>query len=67
MNASNTSIFDDHQLAEWATRAFFLYGGQRTAGIGLPVDMHSGFSNINPGAFAAFPELFHTVCDANVR
>ncbi|XP_014476453.1 PREDICTED: nuclear pore complex protein Nup155 isoform X3 [Dinoponera quadriceps] len=36
------------QLSEWATRAFFLYGGQRTVGIGLPIDMHSGFSNINP-------------------
>ncbi|XP_011350489.1 nuclear pore complex protein Nup155 isoform X2 [Ooceraea biroi] len=35
------------QLSEWATRAFFLYGGQRIAGIGPSIDMH-GFSGISP-------------------
>ncbi|XP_029678395.1 nuclear pore complex protein Nup155 isoform X1 [Formica exsecta] len=35
------------QLSEWATRAFFLYGSQRIAGIGPAFDMH-GFSSINP-------------------
>ncbi|KAG5343295.1 NU155 protein, partial [Acromyrmex heyeri] len=34
------------QLSEWATRAFFLYGGQRIAGICPPIDMHSGFPTI---------------------
>jgi len=36
-------------LSEWATRAFFLYGGQRIAGICPPIDMHSGFPIISPG------------------
>ncbi|XP_018403107.1 PREDICTED: nuclear pore complex protein Nup155 [Cyphomyrmex costatus] len=36
------------QLSEWATRAFFLYGGQRIAGICPPIDIHSGFPTINP-------------------
>ncbi|KAG5319570.1 NU155 protein, partial [Pseudoatta argentina] len=34
------------QLSEWATRAFFLYGGQRITGICPPIDMHSGFPTI---------------------
>ncbi|XP_020280588.1 nuclear pore complex protein Nup155 [Pseudomyrmex gracilis] len=34
------------QLSEWATRAFFLYGGQRTAGISSSLDMHSGFPDL---------------------
>lgn len=54
-------IFGDHQLSEWATRAFFLYGGQRTAGIGLPIDMHSGFSSINPGVYVISHKLFRAV------
>ncbi|KAG9437559.1 nuclear pore complex protein [Apis mellifera carnica] len=28
------------ELAEWATRAFFLYGSQRTTSIGPPLDIH---------------------------
>ncbi|XP_043796299.1 nuclear pore complex protein Nup154 isoform X2 [Apis laboriosa] len=28
------------ELAEWATRAFFLYGSQRTTSIGPPMDIH---------------------------
>ncbi|OAD62095.1 hypothetical protein WN48_07748 [Eufriesea mexicana] len=38
------------ELAEWATRAFFLYGSQRTTSIGPAIDVHgSSFANINTG------------------
>ncbi|XP_076649143.1 nuclear pore complex protein Nup154 [Halictus rubicundus] len=36
------------ELAEWATRAFFLYGSQRVAtSIGPGMDVHSSFANMN--------------------
>ncbi|XP_071869599.1 nuclear pore complex protein Nup154 [Bombus fervidus] len=38
------------ELAEWATRAFFLYGSQRTTSIGPAIDVHgTNFANINTG------------------
>ncbi|XP_051175538.1 nuclear pore complex protein Nup154 isoform X2 [Leptopilina boulardi] len=36
------------QLSEWATRAFFLYGGQRISNA-PNMEIHSGFSNLNAG------------------
>lgn len=37
------------QLSEWATRAFFLYGGQKVSGIIPAIDTHNNFSNIHAG------------------
>jgi len=48
------NIFDNLQLSEWATRAFFLYGGQRITGIGPTIDTHSSFPSINPGKYTMF-------------
>ncbi|KAL0121289.1 hypothetical protein PUN28_008744 [Cardiocondyla obscurior] len=45
------------QLSEWATRAFFLYGGQRIAGICPPIDMHSGFPTISPDLRSSTPRV----------
>ncbi|XP_077271412.1 nuclear pore complex protein Nup154 isoform X2 [Temnothorax americanus] len=45
------------QVAEWATRAFFLFGGQRIAGIYSPIDMHSGFPTITPDLRTSTPRV----------
>ncbi|XP_076674265.1 nuclear pore complex protein Nup154 isoform X2 [Andrena cerasifolii] len=37
------------ELAEWATRAFFLYGSQRTSSVGPGIDVHNSFANVNTG------------------
>ncbi|KAG7189622.1 hypothetical protein KM043_017304 [Ampulex compressa] len=45
------------QLSEWATRAFFLYGGQRIPGIAPAIDMHSGFANMNTDIRTSTPRI----------
>ena len=37
------------ELAEWATRAFFLYGSQRTSSVGTGIDVHNSFANVTTG------------------
>ncbi|XP_053970658.1 nuclear pore complex protein Nup154 [Hylaeus anthracinus] len=46
------------ELAEWATRAFFLYGSQQMAGIGPGIDnMHNTFGNINADIRTSTPRV----------
>lgn len=53
-------------MSEWATRAFFLYGGQRIAGIGPSIDAHCTFPSINPGRYVynvLYKIKIHTIFD----
>ncbi|XP_043248349.1 nuclear pore complex protein Nup154 isoform X2 [Colletes gigas] len=45
------------ELAEWATRAFFLHGSQRMTGIGPGIDTHNTFANINTDIRTSTPRV----------
>ncbi|CAK9797720.1 Nuclear pore complex protein Nup154 [Anthophora quadrimaculata] len=45
------------ELAEWATRAFFLYGSQRTTSIGPAIDVHNTFANISADIRTPMPRV----------